>query len=56
VLGGAAGGRIYDAHLGAIALAGDCTTVVTENLRHFRALERHGVEVIGAGELVRRLG
>lgn len=51
---GATGGRIYDAHLGEIALAADCATVVTENLRHFRALERHGVEVIGAAELARR--
>lgn len=55
VLDGATGGRIYDAHLGEIALAAGCTAVVTENLRHFRALERHGVEVLAAAELTRRL-
>lgn len=55
VLDGVTGGRIYDAHLGEIALAGGCAAVVTENLRHFRALERQGVEVMGAAELARRL-
>lgn len=55
VLEGAVGGRIYDAHLGVIALAAECSTVVTENLRHFRALERHGVAVVGAAGLLARL-
>lgn len=55
VLEGAVGGRIYDAHLGGIALAARCSTVVTENLRHFRVLERHGVAVTSAAALLARL-
>lgn len=56
VFEGAVGGRIYDAHLGGIALAGECSAVVTENLRHFRSLERQGVEVVSSAELLARLG
>lgn len=52
----ATGGRIYDAHVGHVALAAGCSVVVTENLRHFRALARHGVEVLGAAELAARIG
>jgi hypothetical protein len=40
------GGRIYDHHIGHIALTGGARGVVTSNLRHFAWLSRHGVEVI----------
>ena len=43
VIEGAVGGRIYDAHLGGIALAGGCSAVVTENwMRRRKTTERLG--------------
>ena len=45
---GVIGGRIYDAHIAALAQAAKARTVVTQNLRHFRSLERHGIRVLTA--------
>jgi predicted nucleic acid-binding protein len=42
------GGRIYDAHIASLALAARARTVVTENPRHFRSLEHHGIRVYTA--------
>jgi predicted nucleic acid-binding protein len=50
----AAGGRIYDAHIAAIARAGRARVVVTENVRHFAALERDGVRVVSASDFVEK--
>lgn len=41
-----AGGRIYDAHLARIARRAGVKTVVTENLRHFLAMERFSIAVL----------
>lgn len=41
-----AGGRIYDAHLARIARHVGAKTVITENARDFRALERFSVAVL----------
>jgi predicted nucleic acid-binding protein len=50
----AAGGRVYDAHIAAIARAGRARVVVTENVRHFAALERDGVRVLSASDFVEK--
>jgi len=42
------GGRLYDAHIAAIARASGASTVVTENLRHFVGLEALGIRVCSA--------
>ena len=42
---GAAGGRIYDAHIAEIARAAGATVVITDNRRHFMASLRHGIRV-----------
>ena len=44
------GGRIYDAHIAEIARFSGASLVVTENVRHFRSLERHGLRVVSASE------
>ena len=49
-----AGGRIYDAHIAEVARVAGAEIVVTENVRHFRALERDGIEVLSAVEFTRR--
>ena len=46
------GGRIYDAHIAEIARAAGARAVVTENARHFTALGRHGIRVLGADDLL----
>lgn len=53
---GVAGGRIYDAHIGEVALAGGATQVVTDNLRHFRWLPTRGVAVVSTAEFAASLG
>jgi predicted nucleic acid-binding protein len=42
------GGRLYDAHIAAIARASGASTVVTENLRHFVGLEALGIRICNA--------
>lgn len=42
---GAAGGRIYDAHIAEVARAAGARVVVTDNRRHFLAALRHGMRV-----------
>ena len=50
------GGRIYDAEIGAVALAAGARVLVTGNRRHFAPLLRHGLRVLSAGELLAELG
>lgn len=40
------GGRIYDAHLARIARHAGAKAMITENVRHFSALERFSVAVL----------
>ena len=42
---GIAGGRIYDAHIAAVARAAGPKVIVTDNRRHFLATLRHGIRV-----------
>lgn len=49
-----AGGRLYDAHIAAIAERSGSRVVVTENLRHFRALSSK-LRVVSAAELLAEL-
>jgi predicted nucleic acid-binding protein len=44
------GGRIYDAHLAEIARLAQVSVVVTDNVRHFADLHRHGVTVMNAAQ------
>ena len=44
------GGRIYDAHIAEIARVAHVSVVVTDNVRHFADLRRHGVEVMNASQ------
>ncbi len=46
------GGRVYDAHIGAIALETGASALVTENIRHFSDLRVHGVGVLTADEFL----
>jgi len=48
------GGRIYDAHIAAIARSAEVGVVVTENPRHFGSLRAHGIAVETANEYVAR--
>lgn len=48
---GIVGGRIYDAHIGEVALRAGARAVVTDNRRHFTPLMRHGVPVLTSAEL-----
>lgn len=52
VAGRVAGGRIYDLHIGSVAIASGARTFATENLRHFRFLSPRGVRVVTAAELI----
>ena len=52
---GLIGGRIYDAHIAEIALVSRVDVVVTDNLRHFIGLRRHGVAVMNAARFVETL-
>lgn len=49
---GVAGGRIYDAEIGAVALAAGARILVTGNRRHFAPLLRRGLRVLSAEELL----
>jgi predicted nucleic acid-binding protein len=50
------GGRIYDAHIAAVARLAGARIVVTENQRHFTPLLRYGVRVLGARDFAREAG
>jgi predicted nucleic acid-binding protein len=52
---GAAGGRIYDAHIAEIARAAGAEVIVTDNRRHFIASLRHGIKVETPAEFVAAL-
>lgn len=49
---GVVGGRVYDAHIAEVARFADCRTVVTDNVRHFGILVRHGIRVLRAREFL----
>lgn len=49
---GVRGGRLYDAHIAAVARASKAKLVVTENRRDFIGLEREGIRVAGAAEAI----
>jgi predicted nucleic acid-binding protein len=49
------GGRIYDEHLADIARLARMEVVVTDNVRHFTGLRRHGIEVLSAAQFAERL-
>jgi toxin FitB len=50
-----AGGRTYDAHIAEIARTAGSGIVATDNVRHFSALETHGIEVLKPEALLARL-
>ena len=52
---GVAGGRIYDAEIGAVAVAAGTAILVTGNRRHFVPLLRRGLRVLTAEELLAEL-
>ena len=52
---GVAGGRIYDAEIGAVAVAAGARILVTGNRRHFVPLLRRGLRVLTAAELLAEL-
>jgi len=52
---GVRGGRLYDAHIAEIARVAGAGVVVTENQRDFAVLERHGIPVLDAAGLLKRL-
>lgn len=49
------GGRIYDAHIGAIARRERCDALVTENVRHFAPGDGARLRILRAAELVAEL-
>ncbi len=49
---GIAGGRVYDAHIAAIARAAGATVIVTDNRRHFLSALRHGIRVETPAEFI----
>jgi predicted nucleic acid-binding protein len=52
---GAAGGRVYDAHIAEVARAASATVVVTDNRRHFLSALRYGLRVETPTEFVGRM-
>jgi len=44
---------LHDAHIAEIARLSGAKVVVTDNRRHFLALARHGIRVLGAEEFAR---
>jgi predicted nucleic acid-binding protein len=47
---GVSGGRLYDAHIAAVARASRARLVVTDNRRDFAGVERAGMRVVDAAE------
>jgi len=52
---GVMGGRVYDVHIGAIALETGASVLVTENVKHFSHLPAQGVDVLLASDFLSRL-
>ncbi|MGC9452956.1 MAG: hypothetical protein ACP5I4_16080 [Oceanipulchritudo sp.] len=50
VAGHIAGGRIYDAHIGYIAMRMGASVIVTENKKHFNTVLNKGLPVLSARE------
>jgi predicted nucleic acid-binding protein len=50
-----AGGRVYDAQIAEVARTAQAALVVTDNRRHFLTALRHGIQVLTAVELVKKL-
>ncbi len=50
------GGRIYDYHIGRIALTSSASVIVTENTRHFFGFERQGLPVLTPQEYLEAVG
>lgn len=53
---GVRGGRIYDYHIGRIALTSSASVIVTENTRHFAGFERQGLPVQTPQEYLETVG
>jgi predicted nucleic acid-binding protein len=53
---GVHGGRLYDAHIAAIARSSGTHVVVTDNPRDFAGLERQGIRVLAAAVASQLLG
>lgn len=49
------GGRLYDAHIAAVARAAGASVIVTDNRRHFLAALRHGIRVETPAEFLNGL-
>ncbi|NBB80118.1 MAG: PIN domain-containing protein [Verrucomicrobia bacterium] len=52
---GIRGGRIYDFHIGSIALKANASVIITENKKHFSNFENTGTPVLNAQEFLRAL-
>jgi predicted nucleic acid-binding protein len=52
---GLVGGRIYDAHIAEIARGCRVLVVVTDNLRHFAGLRRHGIDVMSTAQFAKTI-
>ncbi|HYU43439.1 MAG TPA: PIN domain-containing protein [Vicinamibacteria bacterium] len=53
---GVHGGRLYDAHIAAVARSSGARVVVTDNPRDFAGLERQGIRVLAAAAARQLLG
>jgi len=53
---GVLGGRLYDAHIAAVARSSGARVAVTDNPRDFTNLERQGIRVVTAAEAAQSLG
>jgi len=46
------GGRIYDFHIGTVALVHQTSAIITENKKHFLNFERQAIDVLSASEFL----
>lgn len=53
---GIRGGRVYDYHIGMIAMTHASSVIVTENTKHFSLFERQGLAVLNSHEYLEALG
>ncbi len=51
-----AGGRVFDAHIAAVAHHMNASVIVTENKRHFAVVEKKHIPVLDAGEFLAQAG